>query len=526
MAPGFGADPQINILPNGQYLLTYSTGVEIDTAVSSDGIHFMSAQLAVPAPPNSSNTDPSVVQLPDGTLLMVVAVNGPTLTNEVFYSSSDGRSWMATGASIPSIGGGGLAVMRDGSIRFFEGAPGVNGAPGGVGDFISTNDGQTWTGEPGLCVTTSGLAGLPSVWQTAPGHYDMVFQTLIDPAGPGIPSNQELSLATSTDGRNFTIVQPDFLVQASSADGITSPLNLYMTSTNDFNGDGTSDVLIQNASGILADWVVQNGTATTGSVIGNPTSYSVVHGIDPIHEALAGDYNGDGTGDILLQDSSGNLVDWMMHNGTLMSGGYIGNPATYGYSVIGTGDFNGDGTSDILLQNAAGNLADWLLGVGGHNLGNPDQYGYHAITTGDFNGKGTTDILLGSSNGTLAEWVMQNGVAVSANVIGNPTAYGFSLIGTGDFNGDGTTDLLLGNSNGTIADWIMQNGQAVSANVIGNPASFGYDVVGTGDYNGDGTADILLQNAAGNLADWTIKNGVGSGANVIGNPAPYGYHLA
>src|SRR5262245_61466560 len=55
-------DPQINLLPNGQYLLSYTTfqggpsGGEIDTAVSSDGIHFASAQLAVAAPPNSSVT--------------------------------------------------------------------------------------------------------------------------------------------------------------------------------------------------------------------------------------------------------------------------------------------------------------------------------------------------------------------------------------------------------------------------------------------------------------------------------------
>jgi hypothetical protein len=108
----------------------------------------------------------------------------------------------------------------------------------------------------------------------------------------------------------------------------------------DFTGAGTSDVLLANSSGILADWIVQNGTATSSNVIGNPGGYSVVHGIDPIHEALAGDFNGDGTSDILLSDGI-NLVDWMMHNGTLMGGGSIGNPASFGYSVIGTGDFNG-----------------------------------------------------------------------------------------------------------------------------------------------------------------------------------------
>jgi hypothetical protein len=350
-----------------------------------------------------------------------------------------------------------------------------------------------------------------------------------------------LTLAANTSGVRFepldsngNVIEADeaffFAAGFQSSGQVSAKLTEQSEVADDFISYGTSDVLLQNNSGILADWIVQNGAATSANVIGNPGGFSVVHGVDPIHETLAGNFNGDATGDVLLQDSGGNLVDWMTKNGTLMAGGAVGNPSSFGYSVIGTGDFNGDGTTDILLQNAAGNLADWIVkngtGSSANVIGNPTSFGYHAIATGDFNGDGTTDILLVNDSGNLADWVMQDGVATGSNVIGNPTPYGFSLIGTGDFNGEGTTDLLLGNSNGTIGDWIMQNGQAVSANVIGNPASFGYNVVGTGDYNGDGTSDILLQNAAGNLANWTINNGVGSGSATIGNPAPFGFHLA
>jgi ELWxxDGT repeat protein len=329
-------------------------------------------------------------------------------------------------------------------------------------------------------------------------------------------SGSPVEINTVNEGSQSVIPSPDLVT-------------FRAPTANDYFGDSTSDLALAGPGGLIG-WDVQSGTFSRVSTIGNPGGFSAVHGIDPIHEALAGDFNGDGTGDILLRDGSGNLVDWTMHNGVLMGGGFIGNPTTFGYSVVGTGDFNGDGVSDILIQDGSGNLADWIVksGVGSsaNVIGNPAAFGYHAVATGDFNGDGTTDVLLENSSGTLAEWVMQNGAAVSANVIGNPTAFGFSLIGTGDFNGDGTTDLLLGNSNGTIGDWMMQNGQAVSANIIGNPASFGYNVVGTGDYNGDGTTDILIQNAAGNIADWTIKNGVGAGAATIGNPVPFGFNLA
>jgi hypothetical protein len=52
--------------------------------------------------------------------------------------------------------------------------------------------------------------------------------------------------------------------------------------------------------------------------------------------------------------------------------------ATAGYGVVGTGDYNGDGTTDILLENGAGNITDWNLtnGVysGYHGIGNSSGY--------------------------------------------------------------------------------------------------------------------------------------------------------
>jgi hypothetical protein len=299
----------------------------------------------------------------------------------------------------------------------------------------------------------------------------------------------------------------------------------------DFNGLGTSDVLLQGSSGNLVDWAVQNGVLSFGSNINNPalSGYSTVHNTFD-SEALTGDFNGDGTTDILLQNSSGNLVDWIVQNGTLSSGNEINNPAAYGYQVVATGYFNGDGTTDLLLQNSSGNLTDWIMENGtlssGNNINNPSLYGYSLVGTGDFNGDGTTDLLLQNSSGNLVDWTMKNGVLSGGNNINNPSLYGYTLVGTGDFNGDGTADLLLQNSSGNLVDWIMQNGTLSSGNNINNPSLYGYSFVGTGDYNGDGTSDLLLRNSSGNLVDWTLTNGTLSGGNNIGNPTPAGYHVA
>jgi hypothetical protein len=304
------------------------------------------------------------------------------------------------------------------------------------------------------------------------------------------------------------------------------------TSTPDnFTGNGTSDILLQGSSGALVDWILQNGTLSSGDNINNPalSGYSVVH--DSYSQlALTGDFNGDGTSDILLQSSNGTLIDWIIKNGTLSSGNNINNPAAYGYSVVGTGDFNGDGTTDLLLQNSSGNLVDWTMKngalSGGNNINNPALYGYSLVGTGDFNGDGTTDLLLQNSSGNLVDWTMQNGTLSGGNNINNPSLYGYALVGTGDFNGDGTTDLLLQNSSGNLVDWIMQNGMLSGGNNINNPSLYGYSLLGTGDYNGDGTTDLLLQNSSGNLVDWTMKNGTLSGGNNINNPTLYSYHVA
>jgi hypothetical protein len=68
-----------------------------------------------------------------------------------------------------------------------------------------------------------------------------------------------------------------------------------------------------------------------------------------------------------------------------------------GFSVVGVGDFNGDGTSDILWQNTStGQVDEWTMKngqwAGSTNLGiHPG--GFSLVGTGDFTGNGTSDVL-------------------------------------------------------------------------------------------------------------------------------------
>ena len=85
--------------------------------------------------------------------------------------------------------------------------------------------------------------------------------------------------------------------------------NWGVAGTGDFNGDGKSDVLWRNIStGATAIWLI-NGLQIlqTGTIEGVvQDSWGVVG---------TGDFNGDGNADILWRDASGNVAQWLM-NGT------------------------------------------------------------------------------------------------------------------------------------------------------------------------------------------------------------------
>jgi len=189
--------------------------------------------------------------------------------------------------------------------------------------------------------------------------------------------------------------------------------------TSDFNADGRSDVLLQNASGQAAIWLMNGATATTMAPVGaNPgTSWQAIG---------SSDFYGSLYSDILWQNTgTGEVYIWEINGTKVIGGGSPGNPGT-SWHVIGTGDFNGDGKSDILLQNANGQAAIWLMNgaapitpmtLVGANPG-PNWY---ATGTGDFNGDGYSDILWqNTTSGQVEIWEMTGTKVIGYGSPGNP----------------------------------------------------------------------------------------------------------
>jgi len=252
--------------------------------------------------------------------------------------------------------------------------------------------------------------------------------------------------------------------------------------TGDFNGDGKGDILLQNAiDGSCYAWelngagfLIEDGYDFVGWTPG--TAWQV--------KATA-DFNGDGKSDILLQNIvDGSCFVWEM-NGLSFAGsksyGFVGWTPGAAWQVKATGDFNGDGMSDILLQNAYdGSCYVWEMN--GLGFAGSNSYGYVGWTpgaawqvkaTGDFNGDGKSDILLRNAlDGSCYVWEM-NGLGFaggkSSGYVGWNPGTAWQVASTGDFNGDGKSDIVLQNVNdGSCFVWEMNGLNFADSN------SFGY----------------------------------------------------
>lgn len=239
----------------------------------------------------------------------------------------------------------------------------------------------------------------------------------------------------------------------------TLPGNLTIVGTGDFNGDGHPDILLRDTNGTITNWLSTSG----GGFIDNsanssnfaPTSWTVVG---------TGDFNADGHDDILWRDTSGALTDWL---GTA-NGGFSNNWSNAGtsvptnWTVVGTGDFNGDGSADILWRDSTGIVTDWLAtetsgfttNWGALSTGVP--LSWSVAGTGDFNGDGITDVLWRNTDGTLVDWLGDSNGGFTANWAHAPSGVGpeWTIAAIGDFNGDAQDDILWRNSNGQVTEWL------------------------------------------------------------------------
>jgi hypothetical protein len=316
----------------------------------------------------------------------------------------------------------------------------------------------------------------------------------------------------------------------------------------DFNGDGTSDLLVYDAGDDTWSMGLSDGNALAWHPAGATRGFGYL--LEPGHRMWTGDFDGDGKTDVLmfyagdgnwwLGSSDGNQLTWQIVSNTRGFGNVIDSAS---HQVV-TGDFNGDGKTDVLFYyNGDGNL--WLglssgSGLAWHQAGNIAGFGNlldgkHRIVAGDFNGDGKTDLAfyysgdgawwLGVSDGNALAWHQ----AASVKGFGDLLDANHQLL-SGDFNGDGKTDAAFYNQ-GDGQIWLgLSDGNQLAWHVGGNAAGFGSLIdpshrLFTGDFNGDGKTDVAfyysgdgtwwLASSDGNALTWHNAGSVSGFGNLL-----------
>ena len=307
-----------------------------------------------------------------------------------------------------------------------------------------------------------------------------------------------------------------YVIRAVETNGTATgtDIRLQQDAHNDFSGDGRSDVLLRLDDGTVREWLGQSdGTSVDNTFAGNISHVNFNPG-PGVTVVATGDFNGDGHVDVLTQLSDGTIREWLGQP----DGSFVGNIAHVnfnpgpGVTVVGAGDFNGDGRTDVLVQLNDGTIREWLGQADGSLVGNIAHVNFNpgpgvtVVGTGDFNGDGKDDVLVHLADGTIREWLGQSDGSFVGNIAHvnlNPGS-GVSVVGTGDFNGDGNSDVLLRLADGTVREWLGQSdGSFVGniANVNVNPGT-GWHVVSIGDFNADATDDVLWRSSDGTFHEW------------------------
>jgi len=312
--------------------------------------------------------------------------------------------------------------------------------------------------------------------------------------------------------------------------------------TGDFNGDGSTDLVVsnqcqssENCSNGNVGVLLGNGDGTFG------TTKTYASGGNNAAAVVANDLNGDGHTDLVLANQCqavGNCgvgsVSVFLGNGdgTFQSAQNYISDGVFAYSV-GVGDWNGDKKPDLAVVNqclSSGNCSGTvtiLLGNGDGTFQTAPTYasgGYDADSeaVGDLNRDGKLDLVVAnlcqntncsSGNGGVVSVLLGNGDGTFQAAKNYATGgFGSSSAAIGDVNGDGYADVIVANqcstsdckSGGSVSVLLGNGHGALQSAKTYSSGAFTALSVAIADFNKDGKLDLAVANQC---QDSTCQNG-------------------
>ena len=444
---------------------------------------------------------------------------------------------------------GGLYKTTDGGTSWFFKHPGGFGTPFGVsrpqvmsgapqnvllaaynsdsrdvalstsGVYLSTNGGDTWKQlvsndkvTQAIFFNTTGSSKV-GAYVNSLGHFDEPSTSsgglfkCIDILEVFQPEENCAQVDLGADPgqvRSFT-ARSNRVVAISTTSGLAK--HQFMFFGPDFNNDSRADILWRNAAnGGNTVWQMAGAQFFgRGDASGGVAALRTV--ASPWTIAGLGDFDGDGTTDILWRNTSTgeNYIYFMDGGHILPSEGYIRTVADANWTVAGVGDFDGDGRSDILWRNTAtgDNYIYFMNGlqiVAEGFMRSVADATWTVAAVGDFDGDGKADVLWRNASSGQNYIYPMDGTNVKASegfIRTVPTSW--QVKGLGDFNQDNKRDIVWRNAT-TGENYIYpMDGLTIlpSETYLPTVADLNWNIVGVGDYHGPNWVDQSLIHGRG-----------------------------
>jgi YD repeat-containing protein len=290
--------------------------------------------------------------------------------------------------------------------------------------------------------------------------------------------------------------------------------NQFMVIVADFNGDGRADILLQAKTPGDSYLLLTNGQGMiTGITQAIPSSLASLGWSADQHRVIAGDFNKDGRADLFLQATSPsgtNAIFLAEASGQFAaadlaeqwSDGYLGFNWATTEALVYAGDFNGDGYADLLIQaRPKWTMIDYDVpfpvpifppNMDGVVLAQPSAPIFQAA-----------GLQAWSRKAFGADW----SPLVSSIVVGNfDGSHGADVILQGK-NANNASDLITGNATGTS----FSNAVPLASNVSWTADA--YRLLAA-DFSGSGTAGVYLQSLVPSGANYYATGITASSASV------------